>query len=46
MEYHILLAKDLGYLPETEYALLDKELAEVKRMLVALTRKVGLERKS
>ncbi len=46
MEYHILLAKDLGYLSETEYVLLDKDLAEVKRMLVALTRKVGSERKS
>jgi four helix bundle protein len=46
MEYHILLAKDLGYLPESDYMLLDKELADVKRMLVALTRKVGSERKS
>src|SRR5215470_3257634 len=46
MEYHILLAKDLGYLPEHEYAQLDKELADVKRMLVALTRRAGSERKS
>jgi four helix bundle protein len=46
MEYHILLAKDLGYLPESDYTLLDEELADVKRMLVALTRKVGSERKS
>lgn len=46
MEYHLLLAKDLGYLPEEKYTILDARLAEMKRMLVALTRKVGLERKS
>jgi len=45
MEYHLLLAKDLGYLPEDEYTILDAKLAEMKRMLVALTRKVGSERK-
>jgi four helix bundle protein len=46
LEYHLLLAKDLGYLPEKEYTVLDTKLAEMKRMLVALTRKVGGERKS
>lgn len=45
MEYHLLLAKDLGYLPEDQYSRLDAKLAEMKRMLVALTRKVGSERK-
>src|SRR5262245_252632 len=28
LEYHLLLAKDLGYLPEGEYLRLDKNLAE------------------
>ncbi len=46
LEYHLLLAKDLGYLDEKSYCILDKQLAEMKRMLVALTRKVGSERKS
>jgi four helix bundle protein len=46
LEYHLLLAKDLGYLDEENYLKLDATLAEVKRMLVALTRKVGSERKS
>jgi four helix bundle protein len=46
LEYHLLLAKDLGYLDEKSYLILDKQLAEMKRMLVALTRKVGSERKS
>jgi len=45
MEYHLLLAKDLGYLNEEAYLILDQQLAEVKRMLVSLTRKVGSERK-
>jgi four helix bundle protein len=45
MEYHLLLAKDLGYLPEDKYVILDANLAEMKRMLVALTRKVGSEKK-
>src|SRR6476660_6108606 len=40
MEYHLLLAKDLNYLNEEAYLILDQQLAEVKRMLVALTRKV------
>jgi four helix bundle protein len=46
MEYHLLLAKDLGYVSEEAYLILDQQLAEMKRMLVALTRKVGAERKS
>jgi len=29
LEYHLLLAKDLGYLPEDEYTALDKRLAEM-----------------
>lgn len=46
MEYHLLLARDLGYVNEQAYLILDQQLAEMKRMLVALTRKVGSERKS
>jgi four helix bundle protein len=46
LEYHLLLAKDLGYLNEQAHRVLDLRLAEMKRMLVALTRKVGSERKS
>src|SRR5690349_1607761 len=44
MEYHLLLAKDLSYLSGGDYLVLDQQLAEVKRMLVALARKVGSER--
>ena len=46
LEYHLLLSKDLGYLNEGDYLHLDDLLAEVKKMLVALTRKVASERKT
>jgi four helix bundle protein len=46
LEYHFLLAKDLGYLPSNEYEGVRKQLLEMKRMLVALTRKVGNDRRS
>ena len=35
LEYQLLLAHDLEYLPGERYQLLDAELAEIKRMLVA-----------
>jgi four helix bundle protein len=35
-EYHLLLARDLGYLTESTYSLLDGAIVEVKRMLAAL----------
>jgi four helix bundle protein len=44
LEYHLLLARDLGYIPEVEHLSANKQLLEMKRMLVALTRKVGAER--
>lgn len=45
LEYHLLLAKDLAYLPPADYQSAHKDLLDLKRMLVALTRKVGAERK-
>jgi four helix bundle protein len=44
LEYHLLLARDLGYMSQADYASAHKEFLEMKRMLVALTRKVGSER--
>jgi len=44
LEYHLLPAKDLGYLSLPDYDSIRKELLDLKRMLVALTRKVGSER--
>lgn len=46
LEYHLLLAKGLGYLPPADYASVHKQLLEMKRMLVALTNKVGSERRA
>jgi four helix bundle protein len=45
LEYHLLLAKDLGYLPHGDYDSIQKQFMEMKRMLVSLTRKVGGERR-
>lgn len=44
LEYHVLLAKDLGYILPSSYDLMQKEILELKRMLVALTRKVAAAR--
>jgi len=44
LEYHFLLSKDLGYISDTQYQPIQKQLLELKRMLVALTRKVGSDR--
>jgi four helix bundle protein len=45
LEYHFLLARDLGYLPLADYASVHKQFLEMKRMLVALTKKVASERR-
>jgi four helix bundle protein len=36
LEYQLLLARDLGYLSEEDYARLNTEIVEVKRMLTGL----------
>src|SRR5882724_12979023 len=41
LEYHFLLARDLGYISHADHLNAHKQLLEVKRMLVAQTRKVG-----
>jgi four helix bundle protein len=45
LEYHLLLAKDLGYLALNDHRSAQKQLIEMKRMLVAVTTKVGAERR-
>jgi four helix bundle protein len=44
LEYHFLLARDLGYLNETNYPQLNAAVVEVKRMLASLARKVEEDR--
>jgi len=44
LEYHFLLARDLGFIDEESYVPLDRAVVEVKRMLAALARKVDTER--
>ncbi len=40
VEYHFLLAKDLGFINEDAYLRLEAQIIEVKRMLAALLMKV------
>ena len=40
VEYHALLAKDLGFISQDSYDLLAARIIEVKRMLAALLVKV------
>lgn len=40
LEYHLLLAHDLKFINEEEYALLDAQTAEVKRMLNSFIKKL------
>jgi four helix bundle protein len=44
LEYHLLLAKDLKYINENDYARLNIQVDEVKRMLTALTKKLKADR--
>lgn len=44
LDYHWLLARDLGFIKKEEYAPLHEDVLEVKRMLSALIRKVQLDR--
>ena len=40
VEYHLLLAKDLGYIADTDFDMLQNAIEEVKRMLASLLRTV------
>jgi four helix bundle protein len=44
LEYHILLAKDLSFLPVEEYGKLDRAVIEVKKMLAGLIKKIESDR--
>ena len=44
LEYHFLLANDLGFLDNTLYKALESRIVEVKRMLASLIRKVDSDR--
>ncbi len=44
LEYHFILARDLGFLNEAQYRNLDGSTTEVKRMLTVLIQKLTAER--
>jgi four helix bundle protein len=43
-KYHILLAKDLGYLPKSDYAFFRTELDEISKMLMGLAKSLASHR--
>jgi four helix bundle protein len=46
VEYHFLLARDLGFLENEQYKSLDAAAVEVKRMLASLILKVDSDRRA
>jgi four helix bundle protein len=44
LDYELLLAKDLGYLPKTDYERAAGELLHLRKTLSSLLRKVNLDR--
>ncbi len=40
VEYQLLLARDLGYLPEDEYTEFSGEVVEIRRMLLAFNKRL------
>jgi four helix bundle protein len=44
LDYHLLLSRDLTYLPKEGYDDLSGQVLELKRMLVALAKKVGADK--
>jgi four helix bundle protein len=44
VEYHLLLARDLGYLSEEAYGQLAEDVTEVKKMLATFIKKIRSDR--
>ena len=41
LEYHLLLAKDLGYLKEAEHEIFNAQVVEIKKMLTGLIQRLN-----
>ena len=46
LEYHFLLARDLGFIDEESHRLLNNSVVEIKRMLASLVCKVDTDRQA
>ena len=44
LDYHLLLARDLGFLPDNDYKKLFQDLMQMRRMLTSLLQKVNTDR--
>ncbi len=40
VEYHLMLARDLGYMTDAQHLILEDQIVEIKRMLTALNRRI------
>jgi four helix bundle protein len=45
LDYELLLARDLGYLAPPEHTRIADELAQIRKMLSSLVRKINVDRK-
>lgn len=45
LDYHLLLARDLSYLPDPQYSKMVSEITEVKQMLASLIKSIKLSLK-
>ena len=46
LEYHLLLARDLGLVPQSTYGQLARQAVEIKKMLVGLIRRLTTDAES
>jgi four helix bundle protein len=44
LDYHLLLARDLSFLPPADYTRMEKDLSTLRKMLTSLLQKVDHER--
>jgi four helix bundle protein len=43
LQYHLLLARNLGFLDTAKHSMLDKETAEIKQMMTSFIKKLKAE---
>ena len=44
LEYHLLLARDLEFLPAVRFTVLEREVDEIQRMLTSLIQRIQVDR--
>jgi len=44
LDYHLLLSRDLGFLPDAQYRILVRSLTELRKMITSLLQKIDTDR--